>query len=328
MKIYFKLKIRNSAFRVRTSFVVENLESQNKESSNNISQSSFIKTEDFSNSKIISYCEDEREMSLSLNAYIYREKPSSKMNSNKNTPNFQKDNKDIYLGYLGEGKLLENENKKKVNFFTLKKNLYHLDFQDNKVSDLNEKLKQSYFIYQINSISNLQNDFNKNKSKNKVSEIKKTIQDLERKNLEFTNIERMLNNKKVELKEISDDRNQLIANKINLENNFDSLAIKFNKLQDKNREYFTSKDKISKNLKLDNTSFNSNNSPVKPCFGIVITEKNLDELIYELENKFAFIKIENGILSEKIDNVDEAIEVNEIKKKVTLFLYLFPKNFI
>ena len=308
--------------RVRSSFGVENLESQNKDYSNNITQSSINKTEDFSNSKMISYCDDNREtdMNLSLNGSIYRDKTSSKMNTNKNTPYFQKNNKDFCLSFLGEGKFIEDINEASVNFFTLREIKEQLKISNNESSELSEKAKQFHFLNKINSISNLQNDNYNCKNKGRASKIRKVIQDIKINKLELGNIERVLKNNKEMIKEISDDRNQLIADKINLENNFDSLAIKFNKLQDKNREYFTAKDKISKYLNLENASLNNYNSPVKPFFGIVNTEKNLDELIYELENKFAFIKLENGILNEKIDNVDEAIEVNEIKIKVILFL--------
>ncbi len=225
----------------------------------------------------------------------------------------------IYFSFLGEGKFVENETEPKVDFFTLQKNKEQQEFNNN---ELSEKSKQSFFLNKIHSKGNLENDDKYHMDKINVSKLKKSIQDFKRNKIELGDIRRMLKIIKEKVKEISDDRNQVIADKINLENNYDSLAIKFNKLHYKNRDYFTTKDKISGNMKIDNAIYTSNSSKIKPCLGIVNTEKNLDEMIFELENKFSFIKIENGILTEKIDNVDELIVVDDIKNKVILLFFI------
>jgi hypothetical protein len=238
------------------------------------------------------------------------------MNSNKNTPNFQKNITEKDFSFLGESINLENF--AKINFFTLegKKGVQEWFIKSNEANLQIEKKKQLNFPDKISPIGNLNYGVFISKNEEKTCRIRKLIHDLKSNMLGSKNYESLIKIKKENLNEISYDRTQLIADKINLENNFDSLAIKFNKLNVKNKEFFRAKDKFSNNLTLNDPNLNSNYFSKKRCFAIVNSEKNLDELIYELENKFAYFKLENGILNEKIDYIDESIEINQMKKKV------------
>lgn len=264
--------------------------------------------------------EKDRDLNLSLNSsYLKDKKEHNKNYNNNNCSNLTKENYQHPKVFNDSSKIIEEENDysaKKINYFCFneKKEIERELILNN--NNESQNFQKSNLLKNLKSIGNLNNNFLNAKNNGKLLEMRKTIEEINKNKIEIEKIQNLISRRKENVKEIADDRNQLIADKINLENSFDCLAIKYNKMQEKSKEYFTVKEKNSQNLNINYVSFSSILSFGKQNCNIVNTEKNLDELIYELENKLAYVKIENGMLYEKIDSVDEVLQTNDFKNKV------------
>jgi len=270
--------------------------------------------------------EKEKDFYSPLNTSLVKDKIDKRFNSKSNTPNFKKWNRGYSCNAFTFEKSHEKDIERELNFnnFSYIENAENEEIYKAKRDNQSTYNQKHINIFdKINPIKNLENEFTKKKINDKLSHMLNSLKKMKLNALEIVALEKKIYETKENLKEISDDRNQVIADKINLENSFNSLLMKYNKIKEKNKDYYSVKEKNSKSLNLEGIKPSINkSSPVKNNSSIVNTEKNLDELIYELENKFAFVKMENGIILEKMDSVDESLKLNEISNNVKLKFYL------
>ncbi len=201
------------------------------------------------------------------------------------------------------------------------------NMNNSKCSNANQKIHNSN--NKINLIGNLSNNSHLDcKNQKRIFEIKKNLEEIKKNKREFYTIKNLICKNREKFKEIISDRNELIADKINLENKYDCLVIKYNKILEKIKNYFTAKEKHSNNLNINQMSFSSVLSFGNHIHNVVNTEKNLDDLIYELEIKLAYVKIENGMIWEKNYSMDDVFHNYKLINSVIKLLFLILFNYL
>jgi len=160
-------------------------------------------------------------------------------------------------------------------------------------------LKRNFSLYQKDQISLQENSVIKENSDNVISNLIKEVKILEKK----------CNNLKYEMNPFSPTNKD--KNEINKFNYIDPEVY----CNNNNNAEFSESYNRSSNISNVSSIFNN------PNF-LYNNEMNVDELIDELENKLSFIKLQNAQTMERLDYLNDDLEIKEKLNKVILNFFI------